>query len=79
MTRLIQRRIPKKVAGSRVQFTMQSVRMSKSDNRQMKAIAKSLGMSFNLWAVDVLTKALQREQRKKEREKNGNPAANGQK
>jgi len=48
---------------------MQSVRMSKADNRSMKAIAKHLGVSFNLWAVHVLTTALQREQKKREKAK----------
>lgn len=68
MTKPVQR-VPKKAKGSRIQFTMQSVRLPISLNRSLKAEAKRQGMSFNLWAVEVLTHALARAEAKRERMK----------
>jgi hypothetical protein len=63
---IVQKRQPRKAPGSRVEFTMQSVRLAKGDNKKMKAEAKRQGKSFNLWAVDVLTKALRLAERKRQ-------------
>jgi hypothetical protein len=40
---------------------MQSIRMTKSDNRSMKAAAARQGVTFNRWATTILLRAVQRE------------------
>ena len=69
-----QRRLPKKTPGSKVSFTMQSVRMAKADNRSMKANAKKQGVSFNNWAVKVLLAALAKDQKRLAKQKESNHA-----
>jgi hypothetical protein len=43
------------------EFRMQSVRLTKGENRRMKQLAKRLGLSFNLWAVQTLLAELDRQ------------------
>ena len=43
---------------------MQSVRLTKGENRRMKQLAKRLGISFNLWAVQTLLAELERQTKK---------------